>query len=207
MTFTKEEDWPFPQYYGSCGRTAVFENTGQRLTDFYFKDWMTRVKLSRQLLQMAFKFTNNKDKIALYLTDWSSDNFAVDQFGTLTLIDGENIILVDQQLVQDTRAPGWNVKHTSGSEDSACLHHFCYSSEDLCTRVESDLNFYGVCKGLLVNNPFSREMPLGLLHSIPGEVKRKHPLLSRFISECADPTHPQGRFEAAKELLDILDQL
>jgi hypothetical protein len=57
MAFPKEEGWPFPRYYGSCGRVAAFENVGRMLSDFYTAPWDTRVPLARQLLKMALKFT------------------------------------------------------------------------------------------------------------------------------------------------------
>ena len=47
---------------------------------------------------MALKFTRNDDGIALYLTDWTADNFAVDEDGRVVLVDGENFVLVDQKV-------------------------------------------------------------------------------------------------------------
>ena len=32
------------------------------------------------------------------ITDWTADNFAVDDDGRVTLVDGENFVLVDQKV-------------------------------------------------------------------------------------------------------------
>jgi len=59
----------------------------------------------------------------------------------------------------------------------------------------------GVCGGILdPQSPWG----LGLLHTPPLEVTRKHPLFNRVLSECTSPSNPGGRFEAAQELREIL---
>ena len=206
MTFPKEENWPFPAYHGSCGRLSVFDYAGQKpISEAYFMPWEERVKIARQLLKMAEKFTFNEDEmISIYLTDWSADNFILDEFGVVTAVDGEGVVLVDRKLVQERKSPGWDVKHTA----SICGgNKFCFHPEDLCTHSHSDLNFVGVCAGFLANSPFNKQMPRGLLYGIPAEVNRKHPLLGRLLEECARPTHPGGRFEAAKEISEILQNV
>ena len=206
MAFDPEEGWPFPKYLGSCGRIAIFEDKGrQTMAEAYFKPWDFRAKVARNLLKMAVKFIDNEDRVAIYMTDWSSDNLAVDKYGDVTIVDGEGVVLVDKKLVEDTKAPGWDVKHAN----DLCHGKFCFHPEDLCTHKDSDLNLLGVCAGFLANAPFNRDLPHGLLHGIPSEVSRRHPLLSRLVEECARPTnkHPGGRFEAAQEILEILRHL
>lgn len=203
--FREDDDWPFPKYYGSCGRLAMFRNEGKPLSLFYTSDWSVRVLLSKQLLTSAMKFVRNEMNVALYYTDWISDNFAVNQDFQVKFVDGENFILVDQSEIRALAAPGWNISHTS--DGFQCESRFCYAPADLCTHTESDHNLYGLCKGLLAPGALDRTLPQGLLHSIPNEVLRKHPLLPRLISQCASPSHPGGRFEAAQGLLEILAQM
>ncbi len=121
--------------------------------------------------------------VALYLTDWSADNFAVSAIdGKLRLVDGEDLVLVDVGLVRQERAPGWDVVHHSpgcGEEGGGEQSKFCYSVADLCTHAESDLNVYGACAGLLADGGFGGGHEKGLLHGAPDEVIRKHPLLNR----------------------------
>ncbi len=205
-TFPAEEGWPFPPYLGSCGRVAAFEHSGKPLAHFYYSDWLVRARLSRQLLEMALSFTRDheaSDDFAMYLTDWSPDNFAVSaQDGRVRLVDGENIVLVDIKFVRETRGPGWNVVHNS----QGCEDGFCFVAEDLCTHVESDLNVYGVCRGLLAAKRayFDNVFPGGLLHDIPADILRRHPLISRMLAQCSEPSHSGGRFEAAAGLVDML---
>ncbi|TRY67135.1 hypothetical protein TCAL_11442 [Tigriopus californicus] len=203
--FREDDNWPFPKYHGSCGRLAVFQDEGKPLSEFYSSDWNIRVLLSKQLLSSAMKFVRNDLNVALYYTDWISDNFAVNQDFQVKFVDGENFILVDQSEIRALAAPGWNISHTS--DGFQCESRFCYSTADLCTHAESDHNIYGLCKGLLAPGALDYALPEGLLHSIPSEVTRKHPLLPRLIGECASPTIPGGRFEAAQGLMEILSQL
>lgn len=205
MSFPSEEGWKFPKYYGSCGRLAVVEYCGRRLSEFGQADFKVRARLSAQLLQMAFDLTKNMHGLALYLTDWSTDNFAVDHRNVLTVIDLEHVVIVDQSLVRETSAPGWNVPHTSASY--GCSDCFSYSLEDLCSHETSDNNLFGVCQGILAPNAFSTDIPEGLLHSIPENIRLSHPLLPRLVTECGTPSQPGGRFEAAIQLLEILKQI
>jgi len=121
MTFPAEEGWKVPRYLGSCGRLGVVEYTGERLTQFSNADFATRARLGAQLLKIvfdielliflcwglnilkislkAFNFTQNSHGLAVYLTDWSTDNFAVDQKSVLTVIDLEHVVIVDQSQV------------------------------------------------------------------------------------------------------------
>lgn len=46
---------------------------------------------------MADKLTNTGGDFALYWTDLSYENFAVDSSGKVTVIDMENIIVVDRK--------------------------------------------------------------------------------------------------------------
>ena len=54
---------------------------------------MKRADYARQLLNIVEELT--KEDIHLYLTDVSTDNFAVDKTGMVKIIDSENIVLVD----------------------------------------------------------------------------------------------------------------
>jgi hypothetical protein len=199
MSFPAEEGWPFPTYYGSCGRFAVMEDAGRPLTAFFTRPWNTRARLALQVLQMADKFTQNPTNLGLYLTDWLPENFAVSDDLQVKLVDLENIILVNQTRIKAVKAPGWNVDHHSVAfgcgEGKAC---FSYSIEDLCTHQTSDHNIFGACQGVLGGD---------LLAGVPEAVKVEFPLVERLISECAWPSQPGGRFEAAKQLVEILKQI
>ena len=197
MAFPAAENWPFPEYYGACGRFSVFEDVGKSLNNYISSSWSKRARLALQVLQMALKFTFN-DPIGLYLTDWNLDNFAVSENLHVKLIDLENIILVNRTMIKITKAPGWNVDHHSvafGCEKEDC---FSYSVEDICSHYVSDHNVFGACFGVI--------KPL-LQKYVPDEIRATHPLLERLINECTWPSNPGGRLEAAKQLIDILKQI
>ena len=49
--------------------------------------------------QIASDFSKNMHGLAVYLTDWSTDNFCVDDRNVVTVVDLEHVVIVDQ--VQD----------------------------------------------------------------------------------------------------------
>ena len=49
--------------------------------------------------QIASAFSKNMHGLAVYLTDWSTDNFCVDDRNVVTVVDLEHVVIVDQ--VQD----------------------------------------------------------------------------------------------------------
>ena len=80
-TFSAEEGWPVPKFYGSCGRLAVMEDVGKPLSSVVDEPFPKRARMALQVLKIAKQFTRNDPNLALYLTDWSMDNFAVDNTG------------------------------------------------------------------------------------------------------------------------------
>jgi len=201
MAFPPTEGWPFPRYFGACGRLAVFEDVGDTLIHFYKAPWLLRAHFALQLLEMAKFFTSNPLGLALYPTDWAASNFAVNKEGKLFLIDLENIILVNQTRLRQLRAPGWDTFHSGDAE--GCDHCFSFSTEDLCTHVNTDHNYHGVCGGLLSQKPYSPGLPGGLLHAIPPAIMDRHPLLQRLVLQCWQTSVRGGREEAANLLLEI----
>ncbi|XP_062520096.1 divergent protein kinase domain 2A-like isoform X2 [Corticium candelabrum] len=97
--FPQDEGWPFPQYYGACGRTIIAEYGGRTLESYMKKSWEFRVWLSVQLLQIAFLLTDNSHDWALYLTDIRPANFALSENGQVLVIDAEHVEIVDMQEV------------------------------------------------------------------------------------------------------------
>ena len=41
--FPVADGWPFPEYYGACGRYVAVSNGGKPLSEFYNADWSERV--------------------------------------------------------------------------------------------------------------------------------------------------------------------
>ena len=79
--FPSEDGWPVPKFYGSCGRLVFMENVGNPLSSVVDEPFPKRARMALQVLKIAKQFTRNDPNLALYLTDWSMDNFAVDNTG------------------------------------------------------------------------------------------------------------------------------
>eukprot|EP00088_Acartia_fossae_P007926 TRINITY_DN13731_c0_g1_i1.p1 TRINITY_DN13731_c0_g1~~TRINITY_DN13731_c0_g1_i1.p1 ORF type:complete len:431 (-),score=30.57 TRINITY_DN13731_c0_g1_i1:137-1429(-) len=203
MIFPQSRGWPFPDYYGGCGRLAVFQYIGQPLDSYYNYSWVLRAYFALQLLKLAQLFSKNKYGLALYPTDWSANNFAVDwSTKQLYLVDMENIILVNQTRVIHMKAPGWDIQHAA--DRFGCADCFSFHTQDLCTHAYTDHNYHGVCGGLLSKKPYSPGLPGGLLHSTPTQVLTRYPELLGLIEECALSSKPGGREQTAKLLIEIL---
>jgi len=195
--------WPFPEYYGGCGRLAVFQYIGQPLDSYYNYPWLLRAHFALQLLKIAQNFSSNKEKIALYPTDWSANNFAVDWSSKqIYLVDMENIIIVNQTRIKERRSPGWDTKHAA--DRFGCDNCFSFHVQDLCTHMFTDHNFHGVCGGLLSRTPYSPGIPGGFLHSAPSDVIARHPELLGLIEDCATSAKSGGRQQLAKLIMEIL---
>jgi len=202
MSFPSSQDWPFPQYFGACGRLAVFEYVGPTIADYHSAPWSTRVGLAHKLMLIARKLTFNSLGLGIYPTDWSADNIAVDDDGRVVIVDAENVIVVNQTYVKTLAAPGWDVVHTA--DGFVCPDCFSFSVEDLCSHAQVDHNYHGVCQGLLAVDPYSPSLPGGLLHSIPSRVLEKHHKLPSLLAQCGRTSTEGGRIEAAEQLIELL---
>ena len=100
------------------------------------------------MLKIAETLTTKSDFI-LYLTDVSFENFAVDSSGKVTVIDLENIIVVDTLAIKAKKPLDWNEPHEGTFDDCEGKNCLTFSTDDLCSRVQSDHNYHAVCRNLL----------------------------------------------------------
>lgn len=209
QTFPASEGWPFPSYLGACGRYVAIEHMGRPLGDFYNAPWHVRADLSYQVLVMAQKMTNDPDW-SLYWTDIAYDNYAVDDAMKLSVIDLENIIVVDKNAVKTAKKKGWDELAEAPFDD--CIGHdpncLTFDSEILCTHYEADHNYYSVCRNLLSQyaDVPSAGMMDGLLHDMPSYAKDDWDL-ENLLNECARPTQPKGRIKTIYSLIEALKNL
>lgn len=59
-----------------------------------------QVDIAYQILKIADQLTHNKDEFSLYFTDINSNNFVVDPSGKVTVVDAEDIVVVDTLAVK-----------------------------------------------------------------------------------------------------------
>ncbi|XP_077556173.1 divergent protein kinase domain 2A [Haemaphysalis longicornis] len=203
QAFPRMDDWPFPSFLGSCGRTVVESFEGERLSTFERARWIVRANISLQLLNMADLMTDNPTQFALYMTDVSMDNFVVSRDGHVTLVDVENIIVVDRIQVVKERREGW--RNRLEHREEMCHDCLSFSMEDLCSHETSDHNYYAVCSGLLAPRAFYSSHG-GLLHGIPRAADQKHNLTA-LLAACDQPSATQNRFSAANQLRFALEKV
>ncbi|KAF2898964.1 hypothetical protein ILUMI_07225 [Ignelater luminosus] len=190
--------FPIPKYLGACGRIIVEENRGQMLSNFYYADWQIRTNISVQLLKAAEVFTEKHDLFRFYLTDISPDNIAVDANMTITFVDLENIIITNHL------ASG--VQSIHHSVDMESDDGFAFSPNEICSHSLSDHNYYAICKLLLSESAPWPMVKGGFLHSPPVGILLQFPKLFELVELCVHPNAKINRFDAAKEITDILEK-
>ncbi|XP_071052457.1 divergent protein kinase domain 2A [Onthophagus taurus] len=193
-----EDNWPFPKYYGSCGRIIVEEHRGKTLYEQDTLEWMDRAYLAVQLLYAAQNLTDNHSKYRFYLTDISSDNIAVDDNLQLTFVDLENLI------IQKKFQSGLDEVHKS--ENIHDSDGFAFSTQDICQHERSDHNIYAICYLILSKQAPYPMSKYGLLVSPPRYILIHYPQLFDLIEECVTPK-VKNRFYIAEEILYYLNEI
>ena len=99
QAFPAKHGWPFPQYFGACGRMIFVENGGTELTDYLGRPWVERLLVAMAFMDTIIKLTDNDEMWRLHMLDLSFGNFAVrgsmsGRGYSVTVIDAEHIILV-----------------------------------------------------------------------------------------------------------------
>ena len=94
QVFPSEKGWPFPKFYGACGRAIVMEDAGFPLDSYILHPWLKRTELALAVIKIAKQLTSNQDHWGLYLTEVTLNNFAVSN-GTVRLEDASHILVVD----------------------------------------------------------------------------------------------------------------
>jgi hypothetical protein len=93
--FPKEDGWPLPAYYGSCGRVIVVENGGMNLQSFQNGPWAMRAKIALSVIELAHKLARMHEDWALYFGDASAENFGVNERGEVIMLDMEHAVVAD----------------------------------------------------------------------------------------------------------------
>ncbi|KAK3763954.1 hypothetical protein RRG08_050599 [Elysia crispata] len=205
QVFPKSEGWPFPEYLGSCGRGIVVENAGQPLSQFVDSSFQIRAGIAYELMKIADTLTTKSD-FALYITDANFDNFAVDKSGKVTVIDLENIIVVDKLAIEARKPKGFDEPHEAIFSDCDGKNCLLFEADELCNHVNTDHNYNAICRNLLSTYAVERGMPEGFLHGMPDEA-RDYWDLGNLLEECANPKQAGGRWKVKDKLIKALAAL
>ncbi|KAJ8407297.1 hypothetical protein AAFF_G00278710 [Aldrovandia affinis] len=93
--FPGTEGWPFPRYYGSCGRMMVWTST-RPIRSAYGSSLETRADMAYQLLHVTLGLSANSLRFSLYYTSVTEDMFATLEDGKLFIVDASTIGIIDQ---------------------------------------------------------------------------------------------------------------
>ncbi|CAH1255157.1 C3orf58 [Branchiostoma lanceolatum] len=213
--------WPFPKFYGACGRVIVVEHAGGTLDTFMDSPWEVRADIAVQLLQLIGTLIEKDPDWVLFFLDVSLQNFAVDSRGWARLIDLDDVMVIDRRTV---------VTHEEQAEmcNEQCYMDFqqkLLSDQYHCKDIlkYTPMMYASICARLLSNlhkHPERRkwgeireynegqsakeeERPdKGLLHDPPDEIRDP---LEGALGQCVHETEPGGRLKVVLTLQQILE--
>ncbi|XP_066274579.1 divergent protein kinase domain 2A-like [Branchiostoma lanceolatum] len=207
--------WPFPKFYGACGRVIVVEHAGGTLDTFMDSPWEVRADIAVQLLQLIGTLLEKDPDWVLFFVDVSLQNFAVDSRGWVRLIDLDDVMVIDRRAV---------VTHEEQAEmcNEQCYMDFqqkLFSDQYHCKDIlkYTPMMYASICARLLSNlhkHPERRKWgetseeseeqnvgDKGLLHDPPIEIMGP---LEGALGQCVQETEPGGRLNAVLTLQRIL---
>lgn len=192
QVFPSEKGWPFPKFYGACGRVIIVEDAGLPLDYFLSYPWIERAKLALAVIKIAKQLSNNPEDWGLYMTEIALDNFAVSN-GTVKLEDADGILVADLS-GSGIKAEREKTVDVCDWEETNCLSSH---PAELCRGVIRDQNYYAVCRSVLSDIGSGK----GLLHSPPEEGDFNN-LLQEALTECVT-----AQTLKRKEALDLVVSL
>lgn len=209
QTFPYFEGWPFPRYYGACGRYIGVSYEGEMLQNFFQEPFHKRADIAYQIMKIADKLTNAGEQFVLYWTDLNFENLVVDSSGKVTVVDLEDIIVVDRDAVARTKPKkGWDELHQSQFDHCNGKNCLSFDPEELCSHVNSDHNYYAACRNIL--SEYANEPTLGLfgglLHHMPNYAKDDWDL-EHLLHECVHGSTSEGRMKIKDQLIQALQNL
>jgi len=142
--FRKEENWPFPLYYGSCGRVLIESFEGQTLNAYLPSPFLLRVKIAKALLESLFRLDANELDLAVYMVDLSFENVAFNEkTGRVYFIDTESVVITDKRQIREEN-PSWNESFYLLEFDQCAGLGEClrYNVNEMCSSYHVDINFY-----------------------------------------------------------------
>ena len=174
----------------------------------------TSGRLSLSILKLAYKYTSNPQKYALYLSRSAFEDFYVDEDLQVTYHEAENILLVDRWEIKEDHKRGWNTSLTSRAEECItreddplrrCTNDVSLNINKICRNEYSDHNYYAICR-----NIFSPKLQdgsvVGLLHNTPSSLDNLHGITS-LLHKCLYPPDQEPRSLTIVSLIDILTEI
>eukprot|EP00058_Branchiostoma_floridae_P001465 XP_002586953.1 hypothetical protein BRAFLDRAFT_269049 [Branchiostoma floridae] len=207
----RDREWPFPKYLGACGRVIFVENGGKLLDVSLESPWKQRANLAVQLLDMIDTFRNgDPDWIVMFL-DFRYENFAVDQYGRLKLIDFDGVVLIDREDSDgEENKERYNMEGFKGflseiEKDGRCMQVTRYSQMMYalaCVRLLSYLPEHRLKSGEHHRSK-NYVRPPGLLWGPP---EHESKAIEALLRGCVEEKVVGGRLNTVQELKALLRQ-
>ncbi|XP_066264017.1 divergent protein kinase domain 2A-like [Branchiostoma lanceolatum] len=212
FTTRSERKWPFPKYLGACGRVIFVENGGKLLDSSLASTWKDRANIALQLLNMIDTFRNGDPEWIVIFLDFRYENFAIDQYGRLNLIDFDEVMLIDREESGDGEK-----KESCNMED---LKTFVseIDKDDFCFQVPqySQMMYALACVRLLSFLPEHLLKSLSDRHRSPEHVRppgllwgppeHEATAIEALLRGCAEEKVAGGRLEAIEKLKAVLQR-
>ncbi|XP_066274610.1 divergent protein kinase domain 2A-like [Branchiostoma lanceolatum] len=220
FTARSEEAWPFPKYLGACGRVIFVESGGKLLGSTLESPWKERAKIALQLLDMIDKFRNGDPNWLVIFFDFRYDNFAVNDYGRLTLIDFDDVMLIDRKKsVAEEKTEPCNLKCLKAF--LAKVEGYVMNSNSYCADIPqySQMMYAVACVRLLSHlpehvshpNPMDpkpkRDTPEGVVKPpglLWGPPEHEAKELEVLLRGCFEEKVAGGRLEAVEKLRALL---
>uniref|UniRef100_A0A0K8U4F3 UPF0672 protein C3orf58 n=1 Tax=Bactrocera latifrons TaxID=174628 RepID=A0A0K8U4F3_BACLA len=205
--YLEHHGFPVPQLFGVCGLTTFQEHVGQTLQHFYKANFAIKLRIAKQLLESALKFTNGFEGYRMYITDLTADNLIYnEERDKLYFIDLNTAFIVDSK----------HTAHKDGidqHENIECDDCFAFVPDRLCTYGISDVNLLESC--LFLRENLKRDRTKGFLKPIPAEITAKYPNLETLLDNCVDGVikreteslEEMSRFLTTLKLIELLSDI
>ncbi|CAF1427927.1 unnamed protein product [Adineta ricciae] len=188
-----EIDFPFPVYYGACGRVGVVSDEGSNFVSYLDSPFHFRAYLVRELLISMHQLTVSNAEIILYYPDVNLENFVYNKNERrVKIIDLEYLIIVERDLFRN-EVDAQDVRNHANK---------------FCNTYMPDYNIEQICRYILSPSldMKGKEMSSDFLHHIPPHID-KQLNLSQTILTCAQTESKEERMAISQMSKDRLKDL
>lgn len=188
---------------------------GLTMDHFYQSDLRKRMTIAKNLIKGAVQMTHGFQGFRIYLTDATKDNIAVNEGDlSISFIDLDDVIVQHVSLFPATNAsklPQNAANSCHRHEIIECDNCFAYSTQDICSHPESDINIFTICQLLLEN--LTRNRAKGFLYVPPEDlapqIRDNYATIVQLLTTCVycDRGQCPDRMELAHQLVTLIVQL
>uniref|UniRef100_A0A0A1WJ15 UPF0672 protein C3orf58 homolog n=1 Tax=Zeugodacus cucurbitae TaxID=28588 RepID=A0A0A1WJ15_ZEUCU len=205
--YLQAHGFPVPPLFGICGLTIFQMHVGQTLQHFYEANFDIKLRIAKQLLEAALKFTNGFEGFRMYITDITADNLIYN-------VERDKLYFIDLNTAYIVHAGSTtNSDDIDQHENIACDDCFAFVPIRLCTYGISDMNLLESCRFL--REDLKRDRTKGFLKPIPTEITTKYTDLETLLDNCVDggikteaeTIEENSRFLTTLKLIELISNI